>query len=107
MHNNLRMYWGKQIIKWTRDPETAWKTACYLNDRLALDGRDPATYGNMKWVFGMSKPAWKEQPIYGWVPLKSDRAIRKRDGATQWLTDWATKDTVQIDVPKGPPENIL
>ena len=22
MHNNLRMYWGKQnIIKWTRDPE--------------------------------------------------------------------------------------
>lgn len=61
MHNNLRMYWGKQLIKWTRDPETAWKTVCYLNDRLAYDGRDPATYGNMKWVFGMSKPAWKEQ----------------------------------------------
>lgn len=107
MHNNLRMYWGKQIIKWTRDPETAWKTACYLNDRLALDGRDPATYGNMKWVFGMSKPSWKEQHIYGWVPPKSDRAIRKREGALGWLKHWATFEVVEIDVPQGLPDEIL
>ncbi|MDU9006791.1 deoxyribodipyrimidine photo-lyase [Sedimentitalea todarodis] len=107
MHNNLRMYWGKQIIKWTRDPEIAWKTACYLNDRLALDGRDPATYGNMRWVFGMSKPSWQEQPIYGWVPPKSDRAIRKRDGATDWLKDWATRDIVSIYVPDNKPEDAL
>lgn len=107
MHNNLRMYWGKQIIKWTRDPETAWKTACYLNDRLALDGRDPATYGNMKWVFGMSKPSWKEQPIYGWVPPKSDRAIRKREGALEWLNHWANLETDDVDVPDGLPDEIL
>lgn len=107
MHNNLRMYWGKQIIKWTTDPETAWRTACYLNDRLALDGRDPATYGNMKWVFGMSKPSWKEQPIYGWVPPKSDRAIRKRDGAIEWLSHWANLNTVQIDVPDGRPDEVF
>lgn len=107
MHNNLRMYWGKQIIKWTRDPETAWKTACYLNDRLALDGRDPATYGNMKWVFGMSKPAWKEQPVYGWVPSKTDRAIRKREGAVDWLSAWANKATVTIKVPDGLPHEVL
>lgn len=107
MHNNLRMYWGKQIIKWTRDPETAWKTACYINDRLAYDGRDPATYGNMKWVFGMSKPAWKEQPIYGWVPPKTDRAIRKRDGATDWLKRWANVDVKEIAVPEGTPDKIL
>ena len=107
MHNNLRMYWGKQIIKWTRDPETAWKTACYLNDRLSLDGRDPATYGNMKWVFGMSKPSWNEQPIYGWVPPKSDRAIRKREGALDWLKHWANLETVKIDVPDGLPNELL
>jgi len=107
MHNNLRMYWGKQIIKWTRDPETAWKTACYMNDRLAYDGRDPATYGNMKWVFGMSKPAWKEQPIYGWVPPKSDRAIRKREGALKWLEHWANIEIAEIDVPTGTPDEIL
>ena len=107
MHNNLRMYWGKQIIKWTRDPETAWKTACYLNDRLSLDGRDPATYGNMRWVFGMSKPAYREQPVYGWVPPKTDRAIRKRAGAADWLARWAATDTLAIDVPEGMPHDIL
>ncbi|WP_424968902.1 deoxyribodipyrimidine photo-lyase [Dinoroseobacter sp. S375] len=107
MHNNLRMYWGKQIIRWTRDPETAWKTACYLNDRLSLDGRDPATYGNMRWVFGMSKPAYREQPIYGWVPPKSDRALRKRDGAAAWLADWAQRETLRIDVPEGLPHELL
>lgn len=107
MHNNLRMYWGKQLIKWTKDPQTAWKTACYLNDRLSLEGPDPATYGNMRWVFGMSKPAWREQPIYGWVPPKSDRAIRKREGAAEWLADWASRATPQIDVPQGMPEDLL
>lgn len=107
MHNNLRMYWGKQIIKWTRDPQTAWRTACYLNDRLALDGRDPATYGNMQWVFGASKKAYREQPIYGWVPPKSDRAIRKRAGATEWLAAWATRDKVRVDVPTGLPHDLL
>lgn len=90
-----------------RDPETAWKTACYINDRLALDGRDPATYGNMKWVFGMSKPGWKEQAIYGWVPPKSDRAIRKRDGAIVWLAHWADKGDLQIDVPSGLPHDVF
>jgi deoxyribodipyrimidine photo-lyase len=107
MHNNLRMYWGKQIIKWTRDPETAWKTACYINDRLALDGRDPATYGNMKWVFGMSKPSWKEQAIYGWVPPKSDRAIRTREGATEWLACWASREDLQLNVPDGLPDEVF
>ncbi len=107
MHNNLRMYWGKQIIKWTRDPQTAWQTACYLNDRLALDGRDPATYGNMKWVFGMSKPAYREQPVYGWVPPKKDSAIRKRDGMADWLANWASRDGLIIDVPDGLPDEIL
>ncbi len=41
MHNNLRMYWVKQIIKWTDTPESAWATAVYLNERLSLDGREP------------------------------------------------------------------
>lgn len=107
MHNNLRMYWGKQILKWTRDPQTAWTTACYLNDRLSLDGRDPATYGNMKWVFGASKPGWKELPIYGWVPPKSDRGMRKREGMTEWLHKWANMDCPEIEVPDGLPHDIF
>ncbi len=104
MHNNLRMYWGKKIIGWTPDPKTAWNVACYINDRLSLDGRDPATYGNMRWCFGAAKPAYREQPVYGWVAPKSDRALRKRDGVPEWLSIWANAEHARLRVPNDWPE---
>ena len=104
MHNNLRMYWGKKIIGWTPDPETAWAVACYINDRVSLDGRDPATYGNMRWCFGAAKPAYREQPVYGWVAPKSDRALRKRKGVPEWLAAMADADVPRLRVPNGWPD---
>ena len=85
MHNNLRMYWVKQIIKWTPSPEEAWHAACYLNDRLSLDGRDPSTYGGIQWGFGRSKRGYREIAIYGYVPPKSSAAIKKRTGVSEWI----------------------
>ena len=101
MHNNLRMYWGKQLIGWTRSPREAWLTACYINDRLSLDGRDPATYGNMRWVFGDAKPAYREQPVYGWVAPKRDVSLRKRRGVPEWLTAMAEGAVPRIRVPNA------
>lgn len=89
MHNNLRMYWGKRLIGWTPEPETAWATACYLNDRFSLDGRDPATYGNMAWCFTPNRG--RDRPVYGKVPAKSDAAMRRRPGVSEWLAEYAAK----------------
>ena len=75
MHNNLRMYWGKRIIAMTPSPEAAWATACYLNDRLSLDGRDPSTWGNIAAIFA-GKPSDSEQPIYGHVATRGDGSTR-------------------------------
>ena len=102
MHNNLRMYWGKKLIEWTPDPETAWNTACYLNDRLSLDGRDPATYGNMQWCFGKAKPGYSEKPIYGWVAPKSSRAVLKRAGMAEWVDAMNLESLPAVSVPDGP-----
>lgn len=85
LHNNLRMYWAKQISRFTKTPQEAWCTACYLNDRISLDGRDPATYASMQWAFGNAKPGYSEKEIYGWVATKSDRAILKREGMKEWI----------------------
>lgn len=63
MHNNLRMYWGKKLIAWTQYTQTAWNTACYINDRLSLDGRDLATYGKYAMVL------WKSE---AWLSRNSD-----------------------------------
>lgn len=101
MHNNLRMYWSQQILAWTPSPQAAWATACYLNDRLSLDGRDPATYVMMRSAFGEARPAYQENPIYGWVGQKSDHPLRKRPGVNQWLKYMAQINAPQIDVPNN------
>lgn len=98
MHNNLRMYWVKQILPWCESPQSAWATACYLNDRLSLDGRDPSTYLGMQWGFGRSKRGYRELPVYGWVPPKSDRALRKREGVEAWLAGQLERERPAVDI---------
>jgi len=36
MYGYLRMYWGKKIIEWMSDPEIAYETIVYLNDKYQL-----------------------------------------------------------------------
>lgn len=102
MHNNLRMYWCKHIIAMTRSPEAAWATACYLNDRLSLDGRDPSTYGNIAAMFGGS-PADRERAVYGRVATRGDGAVRHRDGGATWLTAAASRPVPMVSVPDAAP----
>ena len=103
MHNNLRMYWAKKIIEYTPDPRTAWATACYLNDRLSLDGRDPSTYGNLAWAFGDASPGYRNLPIYGLVSTKSDKSIRGRSNGPEWLVAAAARPVPRMSVPAAVP----
>ncbi|MBO9700331.1 MAG: deoxyribodipyrimidine photo-lyase [Sporocytophaga sp.] len=67
MHNYMRMYWGKKILEWSDTPEKAYKNLIYLNNKYFLDGRDPASYANIGWIFGLHDRPWGERPIYGTV----------------------------------------
>lgn len=68
LHNNVRMTWGKAILKWTRDASDALALLIDLNHRYALDGRDPASYGGILWCLGQfDRPFEPEKPIYGVV----------------------------------------
>jgi len=102
MHNNLRMYWGKRLIAMTPDPRTAWATACYLNDRLSLDGRDPSTYGNIAAMFGGS-PGDRDRPIYGRVASRGDGSTRHREGGAAWLERAASRPVPAVSVPEAVP----
>jgi len=97
MHNNLRMYWGKQFLKWLPTSKSAYRAACDLNDRLSLDGRDPSTYGNIQYMFGGGKPGYRELPVYGWVTPKSDGALRERPGVAAWLAETAQRRDFELD----------
>jgi deoxyribodipyrimidine photo-lyase len=102
MHNNLRMYWGKRIIAMTPDPATAWATACYLNDRLSLDGRDPSTYGNIAAMFSGS-PADADRPVYGRIAPRGDGSTRHREGGAAWLAAAAARPAPDVSVPGALP----
>lgn len=99
MPNNLRMYWGKRLVGWRETPEEAWRTACYLNDRFSLDGRDASTYGNIGWCFGKLNRPSGEQPIYGKVGRPWDATMRKRSGVVEWLAEQAKRKSYRVFVP--------
>ena len=68
LHNNVRMTWGKAILNWTEDPQTALSTIIDLNHRYALDGRDPASYGGILWCLGQfDRPFEPDQKVIGTV----------------------------------------
>jgi deoxyribodipyrimidine photo-lyase len=67
MHNTMRMYWGKKIIEWCDRPESAWRTALRLNNKYFLDGRDPSSYANIGWLFGLHDQPWPERAVFGKV----------------------------------------
>ncbi len=102
MHNNLRMYWCKRLIAMTPSPEAAWATACYLNDRLSLDGRDPSTYGNIAAIFAGS-PSDRERPIYGRVAVRGDGSTRRREGGDEWLATAAARPVTRVTIPAEVP----
>ncbi len=79
MHNYLRMLWGKKVLEWSARPEDAFASLVELNNKYALDGRDPNSYTGITWVFGRYDRAWgPERPIFGTVRyMSSDNTARK------------------------------
>jgi deoxyribodipyrimidine photo-lyase len=79
MHNYLRMLWGKKILEWSESPVGAVRAMIELNDKWALDGRDPNSYSGIFWVLGRYDRAWgPERPIFGTVRFLSSRStVRK------------------------------
>ncbi len=88
MHNYLRMYWGKQIITWTDDARTAFEIITRLNNRYFLDGRDPNSYTNVAWIFGLHDRPWPERDVFGTVRTMNANGLRRKcdmEGYIQWV----------------------
>jgi len=79
IHNYLRMLWGKKILEWTRSPREALAVLIQLNNRYALDGRDPNSYSGIFWTLGRFDRPWApERPIFGSIRyMSSDNTAKK------------------------------
>lgn len=78
MHNYLRMLWGKKILEWTSSPRVALDIMLQLNNKYAVDGRDPNSYSGIFWVLGRYDRAWQERDVFGKIRfMSSDNTARK------------------------------
>lgn len=102
MHNYMRMLWGKSVVLWTRRVMDALAWMIELNDKYALDGRDPNSYAGIQWCLGKFDRPFAERPVLGMVrPMSLERARQKFD-APRYIQRWAPMahlPDAQVDLP--------
>ncbi|MBN9122655.1 MAG: deoxyribodipyrimidine photolyase [Planctomycetes bacterium] len=81
VHNYLRMLWGKKVLEWSESPADAYRVLEHLNNKYALDGRDPNSYTGVLWCFGLFDRPWPpERKVFGTVRyMSSDSTAKKFD----------------------------
>ncbi|MFH1134593.1 MAG: deoxyribodipyrimidine photolyase [Pseudomonadota bacterium] len=90
MNNYLRMLWGKKILEWTPHPIAALEIMIELNNKYALDGRDPNSYTGIFWVLGRHDRAFgPERPILGKIRYMSSANTVKKLHLKNYLRDYA------------------
>ena len=79
LHNNVRMTWGKALPFWTADLEQSMVWGQHLNDKYALDGRDPSSVVGVQWCHGLfDRPFHPPAPILGLVRQRDPRTHMTR-----------------------------
>lgn len=85
LHNYLRMLWGKKILEWTASPREALAIMVELNNRFALDGRDPNSYSGIFWVLGRYDRPWPVRPIFGAVRCMTSASTARKVRVAEYL----------------------
>jgi deoxyribodipyrimidine photo-lyase len=91
IHNYLRMLWGKKILEWTRHPREALDVMTELNNRYALDGRDPNSYSGIFWTMGRFDRGWPERPVYGKIRSMTSASARRKLELDGYLARWGAQ----------------
>lgn len=93
LHNYLRMLWGKKIFEWSATPQDALDVMIHLNNKYAVDGRDPNSYSGIFWVLGRYDRAWgPERPIYGKIRYMTSESTQRKLKMKKYLARFAAND---------------
>jgi deoxyribodipyrimidine photo-lyase len=92
IHNYLRMLWGKKILEWSPSPQEALRIMIELNNKYALDGRDPNSYSGIFWCLGRYDRPWgPERPIFGKIRYMSSENTARKVGVKTFIETYAPK----------------
>lgn len=96
IHNYLRMLWGKKILQWTRTPQEAMEIMIQLNNKYALDGRDPNSYSGIFWVLGRYDRPWAPvRPVFGSIRYMSSENTARKLSVKKYIKKYSAKATTQ------------
>lgn len=89
IHSYLRMLWGKKILHWSHSPQEALAIMIELNNRYALDGRNPNSYAGIFWVLGRYDRPWgPERPIFGKVRYMSSESTARKFSVKKYIAKY-------------------
>lgn len=95
MHNYLRMLWGKMVLYWTPTPQEALRILIELNNKYALDGRDPNSYSGIFWTLGRYDRAWgPTRPVFGNVRYMTSDSTRRKLKLKNYLAKFGKQSTL-------------
>ncbi|MBA3684820.1 MAG: deoxyribodipyrimidine photolyase, partial [Planctomycetes bacterium] len=89
IHNYLRMLWGKKILEWSSSPRAALEIMIELNNRWAVDGRDPNSYSGIFWCLGRFDRPWPEREIFGKIRWMSSQNTAKKLDVQGYIARYA------------------
>lgn len=93
IHNYMRMLWGKKILQWSRSATEALDVMLELNNKYALDGRDPNSYSGIFWVLGRYDRAWgPEREIFGKLRYMTSENTAKKHALNKYLQRFAPEE---------------
>ena len=92
IHNYLRMLWGKKILHWSESPRAALDIMVELNNKYAVDGRDPNSYSGIFWVLGRYDRAWgPEREVFGKIRYMSSANTRRKLRVDEYIERWGDR----------------
>lgn len=96
IHNYLRMLWGKKILEWSEAPQEAARIMIHLNNKYALDGRDPNSYTGIFWVLGRYDRPWgPERPVFGVVRYMSSENTARKVSVRNYIRKYSSGASAQ------------
>jgi deoxyribodipyrimidine photo-lyase len=103
LHNYLRMLWGKKILEWSASPREALRIMIHLNDRYALDGRDPNSLSGIFWILGRYDRAWgPERPVFGKIRYMSSASTLRKVRVKRYLERYGPTPDPAPDASRAP-----
>lgn len=105
IHNYARMLWGKKVIEWCATYEEAFALLEDLNNKYALDGRNPNSYAGILWCFGKHDRAWgPERPVFGKLRYMTSQSMARKFNTRRYIE--RTREFPALSIEKESIESV-